>query len=108
MMVGALGLASAEEKISVGYGGEAGNMDESLERLVKKHCGDVLVITRNEESRTVLDKLRVPTRVQERLHHQHLLVGVVGPIPCTPHHSMFIWEHSSSRPKVCVFSIELF
>jgi len=63
MMVGALGLAAAEEKISVGYGGEAGSMDESLERLVKKHCGDVLVITRNEESRAVLDKLGVPTEI---------------------------------------------
>ncbi|MCZ7681129.1 MAG: hypothetical protein M5U28_21025 [Sandaracinaceae bacterium] len=27
MMVGALGLATAEEKIAVGYGGEAGAMD---------------------------------------------------------------------------------
>ena len=61
MMVGALGLASAEEKIAVGYGGEAGNMDESLRRLVEKHCQDALVITRNRESAQVLDRLGVPT-----------------------------------------------
>ena len=63
MMVGALGLAAAEEKISVGYGGEAGKMDESLRRLVEKHCQDTLVITRNEESRVVLDRLGVPTEI---------------------------------------------
>ncbi len=61
MMVGALGLAAAEEKIAVGYGGEAGAMDESLRRLVEKHCADALVICRNDESRAVLDKLGVPT-----------------------------------------------
>jgi polysaccharide pyruvyl transferase WcaK-like protein len=61
MMVGALGLAAAEEKIAVGYGGEAGNMDEPLRRLVEKHCRDALVITRNRESREVLDRLGVPT-----------------------------------------------
>lgn len=63
MMVGALGLASAEEKVAVGYGGEAGNMDESLRRLVEKHCSDALVICRNHESREVLDKLGVPTEI---------------------------------------------
>lgn len=61
MMVGALGLATAEEKIAVGYGGEAGNMDPSLSRLVEKHCQDALVITRNVESAAVLDRLGVPT-----------------------------------------------
>jgi len=63
MMVGALGLAEAEEKIAVGYGGEAGAMDESLKRLVEKHCQGSLVITRNEESTQVLDRLGVPTRL---------------------------------------------
>src|SRR5512139_2755492 len=55
MMVGALGLATAEEKIAVGYGGEAGAMDPSLEELVKKHCASALVITRNQESAEVLE-----------------------------------------------------
>jgi len=61
MMVGALGLATAEEKIAVGYGGEAGAMDASLEALVEKHCKDALVITRNTESARVLERLGVPT-----------------------------------------------
>src|SRR5690606_18155103 len=61
MMVGALGLATAEEKIAVGYGGEAGAMDASLEDLVRKHCKSALVITRNTESAGVLEKLGVPT-----------------------------------------------
>jgi polysaccharide pyruvyl transferase WcaK-like protein len=63
MMVGALGLAAAEEKIAVGYGGEAGSMDEPLRRLVEKHCAEALVITRNRESAEVLGKLGVPTEL---------------------------------------------
>lgn len=63
MMVGALGLASAEEKLAVGYGGEAGNMDESLRRLVEKHVQDALIITRNNESREVLGKLGIQTEL---------------------------------------------
>mmetsp|Transcript_59730 Transcript_59730/g.123954 ORF Transcript_59730/g.123954 Transcript_59730/m.123954 type:complete len:237 (-) Transcript_59730:231-941(-) len=61
-----------------------------------------------QQARCKVAGIRMATGVQERLHHQNLLVGVVGPIPCTPHHSVFIWEHSPSRPKVCVFSVELF
>lgn len=61
MMIGALGLATAEEKIAVGYGGEAGDMDASLEALVEKHCRNALVITRNTESAQVLERLGVPT-----------------------------------------------
>ncbi|MFK7992342.1 MAG: polysaccharide pyruvyl transferase family protein [Sandaracinaceae bacterium] len=63
MMVGALGLASAEDKISVGYGGEAGKMDDSLSKLVEKHVGDSLVICRNQESRDVLGRLGVATEL---------------------------------------------
>src|SRR6202043_3834489 len=33
MMIGSLGLASAANKLSVGYGGEAGHMDRLLERM---------------------------------------------------------------------------
>jgi polysaccharide pyruvyl transferase WcaK-like protein len=61
MMVGALGLATAEEKIAVGYGGEAGAMDPTLEELVRKHVKRALVITRNEQSAVVLERLGVPT-----------------------------------------------
>jgi polysaccharide pyruvyl transferase WcaK-like protein len=38
-------------------------MDPSLARLVSRYCRDALVITRNTESRTVLSKLGVPTRL---------------------------------------------
>jgi polysaccharide pyruvyl transferase WcaK-like protein len=62
MMVGALGLASAEHKLAVGYGGEAGKMDESLRRLVRRYCQDALIIARNEESRDVLRELGVASR----------------------------------------------
>lgn len=62
MMVGAIGLALAEHKLAVGYGGEAGKMDPSLEDLVRKYCKDALVIARNEESGRVLGKLGVASR----------------------------------------------
>jgi polysaccharide pyruvyl transferase WcaK-like protein len=60
-MVGALGCASAENKLSVAYGGEAGAMDPELRDLVAKHCQQSLVICRNEASRGVLGELGVPT-----------------------------------------------
>jgi polysaccharide pyruvyl transferase WcaK-like protein len=61
MMVGALGIAAAENKLSVGYGAEAGEMDPLLRRLVARYCADSLIITRNEESRAVLRELNIPT-----------------------------------------------
>ncbi len=60
-MVGALGCASAENKLSIAYGGEAGAMDPELRKLVAKHCQQSLVICRNEASRDVLGELGVPT-----------------------------------------------
>lgn len=63
MMVGALGLAAAEEKIAVGYGGEAGAMDAGLEALIEKTLSErAFVLTRNPESSAILDRLGVPTR----------------------------------------------
>lgn len=59
MMVGSLGLASAEGKIAVGYGGEAGKMDEPLRDLVRRYCQDALIIARNEASKGILDDLGV-------------------------------------------------
>ncbi len=63
MMVGSLGIASAQNKLSVGYGAEAGEMDALLARMVGRYCSDSLVITRNEESRAVLRQLNVPTEL---------------------------------------------
>lgn len=61
MMIGSLGIAAAQNKLSVGYGGEAGHMDPLLEKMCSRYCRNSLVITRNEESRTVLRELGVPT-----------------------------------------------
>jgi len=63
LMVGALGVAAAENKIAVGYGGEAGAMDEALEALVRRYLPETLIITRNEESRNVLGRLGVSSRL---------------------------------------------
>ena len=63
MMIGSLGIASAQNKLSVGYGAEAGDMDGLLRAMCRRYCGESLVITRNAESRTVLSELGVPTEL---------------------------------------------
>jgi polysaccharide pyruvyl transferase WcaK-like protein len=63
MMIGSLGIAAAENKLSVGYGGEAGHMDPVVRKMCARYCKHSLVITRNEESRTVLRELGVPTEL---------------------------------------------
>jgi polysaccharide pyruvyl transferase WcaK-like protein len=60
LMVGALGVAGAEQKLAIGYGGEAGAMDPTLEKLVKRYCRDSLCIVRNEQSAQILCRLGVP------------------------------------------------
>jgi len=62
LMAGALGMAQVEGKLAVGYGAEAGAMDESLQAFVRKHCARALVICRNEPSRKVLDALGIRTK----------------------------------------------
>src|SRR6202795_1889303 len=64
MMIGALGIAAAQNKLSVGYGAEAGDMNPMLEKMVKRFCRESLIITRNVESQTVLGKLGVPTELR--------------------------------------------
>lgn len=61
MMAGAMGFANTAGKVSVGYGSEAGAMDDHLQKFVGKHLKKSLVITRNEPSRDVLNKLGVRT-----------------------------------------------
>ena len=63
MMIGSLGIAAAENKLSVGYGAEAGAMDPLLAKMCGRYCGQSLIITRNEESQTVLNALGVPTEL---------------------------------------------
>ncbi|MFQ5695571.1 MAG: hypothetical protein ACE5HB_06250, partial [Terriglobia bacterium] len=67
MMIGSLGIASVQNKLSVGYGAEAGDMDPLLAKMCRRYCGRSLVITRNEESRTVLRKLGVPTEPDQHI-----------------------------------------
>jgi polysaccharide pyruvyl transferase WcaK-like protein len=57
MIVGALGIAAAQNKLSVAYGGEAGAMDPFLQKLCKRYCRDSFIITRNPESQGVLGLL---------------------------------------------------
>jgi polysaccharide pyruvyl transferase WcaK-like protein len=61
MFIGALGIASAENRLSVGYGAEAGFMNPMLEKMCARYCRRSLIITRNEESQSVLNRLGVPS-----------------------------------------------
>lgn len=63
MMIGALGIAAVENKLSVGYGAEAGQMDPLLAKMCARYCKDSLIITRNVESRRLLRELGVPTEL---------------------------------------------
>jgi polysaccharide pyruvyl transferase WcaK-like protein len=63
MMIGSLGIAAAQNKLSVGFGAEAGHMDPLVAKMCGRYCKESLVITRNEESRTVLRELGVPTEL---------------------------------------------
>jgi len=61
LMTGALGVASAQNKLSLGYGAEAGDMDPLLEAFVSRYARESLIVCRNEASRDVLARLGVPT-----------------------------------------------
>jgi polysaccharide pyruvyl transferase WcaK-like protein len=63
MIVGGLGIASAQNKLSVAYGGEAGAMDALLQKLCARYVRDSLVITRNPESQEVLVKLGIQSEL---------------------------------------------
>jgi len=62
-MIGSLGLASAENKLSVAYGGDAGHMDDLLERMCSRYTGESLVITRSLESQQLLSSLGIPNEL---------------------------------------------
>jgi polysaccharide pyruvyl transferase WcaK-like protein len=63
MMIGSLGIASAENKISIGYGAEAGEMDPMLKRLCARYCSQSLILTRNQASQVALSALGVPSEL---------------------------------------------
>ena len=63
MMIASLGLASAENKLSLAYGAEAGHMDRLIEDMCARYVHDSLVITRNIESQNLLRALGIPTEL---------------------------------------------
>ena len=63
MMIGSLGIAAAENKLSIGYGAEAGHMDPLVAKMCGRYCRNSLVITRNDESRKILREMGVPTEL---------------------------------------------
>jgi polysaccharide pyruvyl transferase WcaK-like protein len=63
MMIGSLGLASAENKLSVAYGGDAGNMDELIEWMCARYTRESLVITRSLESQHLLSGMGIPNEL---------------------------------------------
>ncbi len=63
MMIGSLGLASAENKLSVAYAGDAGQMDNLIQRMCARYTNESLVITRSLESQQLLGGLGVPNEL---------------------------------------------
>jgi polysaccharide pyruvyl transferase WcaK-like protein len=63
MMIGSLGLASAENKLSLAYGAEAGHMDPLIQDMCARCVHDSMVITRNVESQALLRKLGISTEL---------------------------------------------
>jgi polysaccharide pyruvyl transferase WcaK-like protein len=63
MMIGSLGIAAARNKLSLGYGAEAGKMDPLLRKMCRRYCGESFVITRNPESQAVLGSLGITTEL---------------------------------------------
>ncbi|MEZ6187436.1 MAG: polysaccharide pyruvyl transferase family protein [Planctomycetota bacterium] len=59
LMAGALGMAVAQNKLSLGYGAEAGAMDASLRAFVRRTCQGSYVVVRNRASADVLGELGV-------------------------------------------------
>jgi polysaccharide pyruvyl transferase WcaK-like protein len=63
MMIGSLGIAAAENKLSIGYGGDADKMHPALQKMTRRYCRTSLVIPRNTESQATLSGLGVPTEL---------------------------------------------
>jgi polysaccharide pyruvyl transferase WcaK-like protein len=63
MNIGSLGLAVAQNKLSIGYGGEAGEMDPLLQKMCRRYCRDSFIITRNPESQVVLGRLGISSEL---------------------------------------------
>jgi len=62
-MIEALAIASAQGKLSIAYGGEAGGMDPMLAQMCRRYCARTSMMMRNEESRKALQELDIPSQV---------------------------------------------
>ncbi|MGH9702446.1 MAG: polysaccharide pyruvyl transferase family protein, partial [Candidatus Acidiferrales bacterium] len=63
MMIGSLGIAAAQNKLSIGYGAEAGAMDSMLQTMCRRYCTESFIITRNPESQAVLSDLGISSEL---------------------------------------------
>jgi polysaccharide pyruvyl transferase WcaK-like protein len=63
MMIGSLGLASAQNKLSVAYAGDAGQMDDLIQWMCARYTNESLVVTRSLESQQLLTTLGVPNEL---------------------------------------------
>ncbi len=63
MMIGSLGIASGENKLSVAYGGDAGHMDDLIKQMCARYTRESLVITRSLESQQLLSGMGVPNEL---------------------------------------------
>jgi polysaccharide pyruvyl transferase WcaK-like protein len=63
MMIGSLGIAAAQNKLSVAYGAEADEMDPLLKKMCRRYCAQSLVIARSAESQAVLGRMGVSTEL---------------------------------------------
>ena len=95
MMIGSLGIAAAENKLSVGYGAEAGYMDSPIAKMCARYCQNSLIITRNEESRTVLRERILPSTGKR---HCDKWVGTAAH-PCWSY-ARLILSSGRSRPQL--------
>ena len=61
IMLGAMALGRAENKLAVGYGAEAGFMSKHILDFTVEHCKDTYVMCRNEPSQEILTPLGIRT-----------------------------------------------
>jgi polysaccharide pyruvyl transferase WcaK-like protein len=63
MMIGALGLAAAQNKLSVGYGGDADRMNPTLAKMCRRYCSHSLLIARSPGSQAALLEQGIPSEL---------------------------------------------
>src|SRR5258708_19704199 len=99
MMIGSLGHASSENKLSIGYGAEAGHMDSLIEKMCARYVHDSLGITRNVAAKSVRGKLGISTELATDTSctlqpHPH----AYGPNPLRPA------PPPEPTPSLCLYS----